>query len=84
MAELHGGIHGGTSCIDPVTALYKASYGGYGPSTYNWYLEDHPRTCKWLGSPLFTSHEVRPFINKITPFRRLAITMVINHLQVLG
>ena len=20
-------------------------------------LEDHPRTCKWLGSPLFTSHE---------------------------
>ena len=21
------------------------------------YLEDHPRTCKWLGSPLFTSHE---------------------------
>ena len=21
------------------------------------YLEDHPRNCKWLGSPLFTSHE---------------------------
>ena len=22
-----------------------------------WYLEDHPRCRKWLGSPLFTSHE---------------------------
>ena len=34
------------------------------------YLEDHPRTCKWLGSPLFTSHETRPFIKgPITPFR---------------
>ena len=27
-----------------------------------WYLEDHPRTCKWLGSPplvtpIFLSHE---------------------------
>ena len=21
------------------------------------HLEDHPRTCKWLGSPLFISHE---------------------------
>ena len=25
-------------------------------------LEVHPRTCKLLGSPLFTSHEFRPFI----------------------
>ena len=25
------------------------------------YLEDHPRTCKWLGSPPCISHEVRPF-----------------------
>ena len=34
------------------------------------FLEDHPRTCKWLGSPLFTSHEVRPFIRgPTTPFR---------------
>ena len=24
-------------------------------------LGDHPRTCKWLGSPLFTSHKFRPF-----------------------
>ena len=52
-------------------------------------LEDHPRTCKWLGSPLFTSHGVRPFIKGMLP--RLGdattITMVINHhvsVQVLG
>ena len=25
------------------------------------YLEDHPRTCKWLGSPPFVSYTVRPF-----------------------
>ena len=25
------------------------------------YLEDHPRTCKWLGSPPFISHKFRPF-----------------------
>ena len=24
-------------------------------------LEDHPRTCKWLGSPPFMSHLYRPF-----------------------
>ena len=24
---------------------------------YAWYLEEHPRTCKWLGSPSFISHE---------------------------
>ena len=24
-------------------------------------MEDHPRTCKWLGSPPFISHESRPF-----------------------
>ena len=30
-----------------------------------------PRYRKWLGSPLFTSHEVRPFIRGITPFRGL-------------
>ena len=26
------------------------------------YLEDHPRYRKWLGSPPFISHEVRPFL----------------------
>ena len=25
------------------------------------YLEDHPRTCKWLGTPPFVSHGVWPF-----------------------
>ena len=27
----------------------------------NDYLEDHARTCKWLGSPSFIRHGVRPF-----------------------
>ena len=27
----------------------------------HFYLENHPRTCKWLRSPPFTSHGVRPF-----------------------
>ena len=37
--------------------------------TRTWkYLEDHPRTCKWLGSPPFISHKYRPFIRgPITP-----------------
>ena len=45
------------------------------------HLEDHRRTCKWLGSPPFISHEVRPFVRgPTTPVRGLTITMVINHL----
>ena len=24
-------------------------------------LEDHPSGCKWLGSPPFIGHKVRPF-----------------------
>ena len=44
-------------------------------------LKDHPRNCKWLGSPPFTSHEVRPFgRGPTTLLRGLTITMVINHL----
>ena len=40
-----------------------------------------PMTCKWLGSPLFISHEVWPFgRGPTTPFRGPTITMVINHL----
>ena len=35
-------------------------------STPENYLEDHPRTCKWLGSPPFISHEVRPFVRGTT------------------
>ena len=31
------------------------------PCQPTYYLEDHPRTCKWLGSPPFVSHTVRPF-----------------------
>ena len=36
------------------------------------YLEDGLPGCnvQWLGSPLFTSHEARPFIRGISPFRR--------------
>ena len=25
------------------------------------YLEDHPGECKWLGSPAFINHKIRPF-----------------------
>ena len=50
-------------------------------------LEDHPRYRKWLGSPRFISHEVRPFGRGPTT-RSLGdldlLTMVINHLQVMG
>ena len=42
------------------------------------YLEDHPRTCKWLVTPIYKPF--RPFIGGITPFRGLTITMFINHL----
>ena len=44
------------------------------------YLEDHPRTCKWLGSPPFISHEVRPFGMGTTLLKGDFLTMVINHL----
>ena len=37
---------------------------------------------KWLVTPIYKPF--RPFIRGITPFRGLTITMVINHLQVLG
>ena len=45
------------------------------------YLEDHPSGCKWLGSPPFVSHKVRPF-GKGPTTRSLGdiLTMVINHL----
>ena len=33
-----------------------------------------------LGSPLFISHEVRPFVRGTTPVRGLKITMVANYL----
>ena len=51
-----------------------------GPFTFG-PLEDHPNGCKWLGSPLFISHGVRPFGKGNNPiFRELTITMVMNHL----
>ena len=37
---------------------------------------------KWLVTPIYKPF--RPFIKGITPFRGLTITMVINHLRVLG
>ncbi len=46
------------------------------------YLEDHPRTCKWLVTPIYKPF--RPFGRGITLLRGLTITMVINHLQVMG
>ena len=33
------------------------------------YLEDHPRTCKWLVTPIYKPF--RPFIRGITPVRGL-------------
>ena len=44
------------------------------------YLEDHPRTCKWLVTPIYKPFG--PFIRGITPFRGLTNhgPMVINHL----
>ena len=37
---------------------------------------------KWLVTPMYKPF--RPFIRGITPVRGLTITMVINHLQVMG
>ena len=42
---------------------------------------DHPRTCKWLGSPPFIRH-FRPFGGRKTLLRGLTITMVINHILI--
>ena len=44
--------------------------------TQRWYgliyphLEDHPRTCKWLGSPLFLGHETPIWKGSHTPILR--------------
>ena len=46
------------------------------------YLEDHPRTCKWLVTPIYKPF--RPFGRGITLLRGRFLTMVINHLQVMG
>ena len=44
-------------------------------------LEDHPRTCKWLGSPSFISHRKAIWKGSHNPIlRRQALTMVANHL----
>ena len=42
------------------------------------YLEDHPRTCKWLGSPLFISH--LGHLEGELPYLGELLSMVINHL----
>ena len=47
-------------------------------------LEDHPSGCNCLGSPPFISHEKAICKGNVAPVRGLTITMVINHLQVLG
>ena len=43
------------------------------------YLEDHPRTCKWLESPPFISHERTIWKGNNPILRGLTITMVIHH-----
>ena len=47
------------------------------PSSRRW-LEDHPRTCKYLGSAPFISHEVRPFGRETTRSLGDLLIMVIN------
>ena len=42
------------------------------------YLEDHPRTCKWLGLPLFTSD--LGYFEGEQPYLADLLTIVINHL----
>ncbi len=51
--------------------------GNYMP----WYLEDHPRTCKWLVAPII-SH--LGHLEGEQPYLGDLLTMVINHLQVMG
>ena len=43
------------------------------------YLEDHPRTCKWLGSPPFISHEKAIWKGQ-QPYLGDLPAMVIHHL----
>ena len=42
-------------------------------------LEDHPRTCTWLGSPPFISHE-KAIWNGNNPTDVDLLSMVVNHL----
>ena len=53
-----------------------------GPGLPGWlkgieYLEDHPRTCNWLGSPPFVSHK-SPFGSFIYPYK-WGLTILLNH-----
>ena len=43
------------------------------------YLEDHPSTCKWLGSPPFISH-LDHLEGEQQPYFEDLLRMVINHL----
>ena len=43
-------------------------------------LEDHPRTCKWLGSPLFLSQGKAIWKGNNPILRGRKLTMVIDHL----
>ena len=47
---------------------------------YPFCLEDHPRTCKWLGSPPSISYLIRPFGRERLPYLGDLLTVVINHL----
>ena len=47
---------------------------------YPFCLEDHRRTCKWLGSPPFISYLIRPFGRGTLPYLGDLLTVVINHL----
>ena len=50
---------------------WKWKMGSWKMSLVSESLEDHSRTCKWLGSPPFISHEFSPFGRGATPVRGL-------------
>ncbi len=81
---INGGYYVLTNWDDPPSTLLRGTIT-YPPSqdagkmiflhmrdmgSFRGYLKDHPKTCKWLGSPSFASHE--------WPSRDL-LTRVINH-----
>ena len=48
-------------------------------SSQNWYFEDHPGTCKELGSPPNRSHKFRPWMEGVSWGRSKDHHGTINH-----
>ena len=60
-----------------ILMIFDSEIPKISPSLQPDYLEDHPRTCKWLVSPIYKPFS--PFGRGITHLGDL-LTMVINHL----